>query len=52
MDNKGRGNQVKRAIKIVKVKYPSEENTINWLFDQSSGHCAYADDALNARKQL
>ena len=41
----GGDNQVKRGIKIVKVKYPSEENIVNWLFDQSSGHCAYADDA-------
>ena len=41
----GGDNQVKRAIEIVKIKYPSEENIVNWLFDQSSGHCAYADDA-------
>ena len=41
----GGDNQVKCAIKIVKVKYPSEESIVNWLFDQSSGHYAYADNA-------
>ena len=27
-----------------------EQNTLMFLFDQSSGHCAYADNALIAHK--
>ena len=43
-------NQVKSAISIAEFKYPKEQNTIMFLFDQSSGHCAYADDALVAHR--
>ena len=42
--------QVKKAIEIAKFKYPAENFTLVWLFDQSSGHCAYKDDALNVNK--
>ena len=42
--------QVEDAIKIVKVKYPSQFYDVFWFFDHSSGHTAYADDALNASK--
>ena len=42
--------QVKTAMKIAEFKYPKAQNTLVFLFDQSSGHCAYADDALIAHK--
>lgn len=38
---------VQDAVKIANHKYPSDNYTILWLFDQSSCHRAYADDALN-----
>ena len=38
---------MKSAISIAEFKYPKEQNTIMFLFDQSSGDCAYADDALD-----
>ena len=41
--------QVKDAISIAEFKYPTS-NIIVFLFDQSSGHCAYASDALIAHK--
>ena len=40
--------QVKTAMSIAEFKYPKTHNTIVFLFDQSSGHCAYAEDALIA----
>ena len=43
-------SQVETAIKIAEFKYPPSDNTIVFLFDQSSGHTAYADDALHAHK--
>ena len=43
-------SQVITAIKIAEFKYPATNNTIVFLFDQSSGHCAFADDALIAHK--
>ena len=43
-------NQVKSAISIAEFKYHKEQNTIMFLFYQSSGHCAYADNALVAHK--
>ena len=42
--------QVEKAVKLAEFKYPPAENTLVFLFDQSSGHCAYADDALIAHK--
>ena len=42
--------QVKKGISIAEFKYPLSNNTIVFLFDQSSGHCAYANDALIAHK--
>ena len=38
------------AIKIAKVKYSSEHHKVFWLFDHSSGHTAFADDALNVNR--
>lgn len=42
-------SQIERAVKIAEHKYPSQANTLVWLFDQSSCHKAYASDALNTR---
>jgi len=42
--------QLRNAIKIAEFKYPSSDNDIVFLFDHSSGHCAYAEDALLADK--
>ena len=42
--------QMDRAIKIAKIKYPCGKFTIVRLFDQSSGHTAFKDDALNVKK--
>ena len=44
-------NQVKSEISIAEFKYPKEQNTIMFLLDQSSGHCAYVDDALHGCSQ-
>ncbi len=38
---------VERAAKIAEFKYRSDKYTLVWLFDQSSCHKAYAEDALN-----
>ena len=38
--------QVDEAIEIAEMKYPRTRHTIIFIFDQSSCHCAYADDAL------
>ena len=37
------------AAKIVEFKYSSDKHTVMWLFDHSSCHRAFAEDALNAR---
>ena len=37
-------------MSIAEFKYRKNQNTLLFLFDQSSGHCAYADDALIASK--
>ena len=43
--------QIKDAAKIVDVKYPREKRyKVAWIFDNSSCHGAYADDALNVYK--
>ena len=39
--------QMERAVKIANIKYPSHKYSIVWIFDQSSGHCTFRDDALN-----
>ena len=43
-------NQVKTAINIAEFKYLKTQNTLVFLFDQSSGHYAYANDVLIAHK--
>ena len=42
--------QLENAVQIAEVKYPSETHSLAFIFDQSSGHTAYADDALNAHR--
>ena len=42
--------QVKQACTIAEYKYPRETHSIVWLFDQSCGHCAYEEDALNINR--
>ena len=42
--------QMKRAIVIADAKYPSDRLSKVWIFDQSSGHCAFRDDALNVNR--
>jgi len=42
--------QVKAAIKIAKYKYNSEAYNVVWLFDHSSGHTAFAENALNVNR--
>ena len=37
------------AARIAEFKYPSDKHTIVWLFDQSSCHRVFAENALNAK---
>ena len=37
------------AAKIAKFKYPQDKNTIVFVFDQSSCHRAFAENALNLK---
>ena len=41
---------MERVIAIAEAKYPKESHTLVWLFDQSSGHCAFTKDALNVKQ--
>ena len=41
---------IKDAVKIAKHKYPTDSYTVCWIFDQSSCHKAFAEDALNANR--
>ena len=43
-------NNVKDALKIAEFKYPARRNTLVFVFDQSSCHKAFAEDALNASR--
>ena len=55
-DNEGYWNsdlfmkQVAKAVDIAELKYPRATHNLVWLFDQSSGHTAYDDDALNVQR--
>ena len=43
--------QIKNSAKIAEFKYPRENGyRVIWIFDHSSCHGAYSDDALNAYK--
>ena len=41
---------VEKAVKIAEFKYKKEKHSIMWLFDQSSCHKAYAENALNVKR--
>ena len=41
---------IKNAAKIAMHKYPASSYTVCWIFDQSSCHRAFAEDALNAKR--
>ena len=41
---------VKDAAAIAKFLFPAERYTIVWIFDQSSCHRAFSENALNARR--
>ena len=43
-------NNLKDAVVIAEHVYPGDNHTLVWLFDQSSCHKAFAEDALNARR--
>ena len=43
-------NQVEKSITIAEIKYPKETHNLVFLFDQSSGHTAFADNALNVNR--
>ena len=42
--------QVEHAVTIAEIKYPRSSHNLLFLFDQSSGHTAFADDALNVNR--
>ena len=42
--------QVQTAVQIAEKKYPTQNFTLVFIFDQSSGHTAYPEDALNAHR--
>ena len=42
--------QVEDVIKIVNIKYPKNYYNVFWFFDHSSGHTAFAEDALNVNR--
>ena len=41
---------VEDAARIAEFKYPNDKYTVVWLFDHSSCHRAFSDDALNPKK--
>jgi transposase len=43
-------DNIENAVKIANYKYPANRYKVCWIFDQSSCHKAYNDDALNAYK--
>ena len=41
---------IKNAVAMAEFKYPPEKNTLVFIFDQSSCHKAYAENALNVTR--
>lgn len=41
---------IKNAVVIAEFRCPPEKNTLMFIFDQSSCHKAFADNALNASR--
>ena len=39
-----------KSARFLEIKYPASSHSIVFLFDQSSGHTAYAEDSLNANR--
>ena len=42
---------VKDAMKIAALKYPSTTYNIVFILDQSSNYCGFSEDSLNAKKK-
>ena len=42
--------QLKKAVRIADFKYPEDQYTVVWIFDQSSNHRAFSEDALVASR--
>ena len=42
--------QMERATAIAAIKFPPDKFSKVWRFDQSSGHCAFKEDALNVNR--
>ena len=42
--------QMESAVNIANIKYPSDTQSKVWIFDQSGGHTAFKEDALNVNK--
>ena len=42
--------QIERATAIADKKFPSDKFSKVWILDQSSGHCAIKEDALNVNR--
>ena len=49
-DNDNFTEQVKVAAEITEVKFPSQTQDLVFIFDQSSGHTAFLEDALNVNR--
>ena len=47
-DNERFMRSVRKAVRIAEYKYPSDQYDLVWIFDHSSGHQAYSEDALVA----
>ena len=45
-----RFKNVKNAARIIDLIYPSASHTIVWIFDQSSCHREFSDNALNVHR--
>ena len=43
-------SQVEKAIQIAEIKYPASNHSLVFIFDQSSNHRAFLEDALNAKR--
>ena len=42
--------QMEKAIAIADIKYPRSVYNVVWLYEQSSGHCAFKEDSLNVKR--
>ena len=44
--------QVTKVVEIAELKYPSQGHSLVFIFNQSSNHSAFAEEALNVKKRL